>query len=242
MNNRKTGSKKQEAGIGVDQGSIDHRNDGKDNGSRSLIPRQLFEEITDHLCSDQHPSAYINGLLKKDGFDVHPFSMLKKLEVTPQSPVHHPEGCVWNHVALVVDQAAQVRHLSYNPKVFMWAALLHDIGKGETTRTRKGRIVSYDHDTVGMNLAINFLTELTDDDSFIQQVSKLVKYHMHPLYVNKSLPFGDVKGMKAETDMHETALLGYCDRMGRLGCKTEEEKANIKEFLERCGVDVTLSL
>lgn len=169
--------------------------------------------------------------------------MLKKLETTPQSPTHHPEGCVWNHVCLVVDEAAQVRHLSHNPLVFMWATLLHDLGKSETTRTRKGRIVSYDHDTVGMDMAIKFLEELTDDQEFISQVSKLVKYHMHPLYVNKKLPFGDVQGMKAETDMHEIALLGYCDRMGRLGSKAEEEKANIQEFLHNCGIkNVSLSL
>ena len=211
--------------------------------SDSSQNQSFFSELTNHLCSDACPSEYINRRLTTGEFDAYPFSILKKLVDTPQSPVHHPEGCVWNHVLLVVDQAAQVRHLSHNPLVFMWAALLHDIGKSETTRTRKGRIVSYDHDTVGMDLSVKFLLELTDNHEFIEQVSKLVKYHMHPLYVNKGLPFGDVKGMKAETDMHEMALLGYCDRMGRIGSKAEEEKANIEEFIQKCGVkDVTLSI
>ncbi|MPN38076.1 hypothetical protein SDC9_185599 [bioreactor metagenome] len=59
---------------------------------------------------------------------------------------------------------------------------------------------------------------------------------MHPLYVNNNLPFGDVKGMKAETDIYEVALLGYCDRMGRTGSNCEDVKADIKEFLIKCGV------
>lgn len=219
--------------------------DQKDSvqGIAPTTSKQLFLEINQHLCEDHQPSEYITRLMTHNIFSLYPFSLLKKLVDTPQSPVHHPEGCVWNHVRLVVDQAAKVRHLSKNAPVFMWAALLHDIGKAETTRTRKGRIVSYDHDTVGGDLSVKFLSELTDDNKFIQKVSMLVKYHMHPLYVNKDLPFGDVKKMLVETDMHEIALLGYCDRMGRLGSKSEEEKANIKEFLRKCGVgDIGLFL
>lgn len=32
--------------------------------------------------------------------------MLYNLKETEQSKVHHPEGNVWNHVLLVVDEAA----------------------------------------------------------------------------------------------------------------------------------------
>lgn len=206
------------------------------NRSKTMSAKQLFSELNQHLCFDSQPSKNINQLMANGTFDRSPLLLLKKLKNTPQSPIHHPEGCVWNHVCLVVNQAAQVRHLSHNPTVFMWSALLHDIGKSETTSMRKGRIVSYNHDTVGMDICVKILSEMTDNQEFIYQVSKLVKYHMHPLYVNNNLPFGDVKGMKAETDIYEVALLGYCDRMGRTGSNCEDVKANIKGFLIKCGV------
>ncbi len=38
----------------------------------------------------------------------------------------------------------------------MWGALLHDLGKAPTTKIRKGKITSYDHDKVGAELVRNF--------------------------------------------------------------------------------------
>lgn len=201
---------------------------------KKMTPEQLYIELTKHLCEDIKPSEFLNMLSDGGGFNDFPFSMLKALKKVPQSPVHHPEGCVWNHVCLVVDQGAMVRHKSRNPEVFMWAALLHDIGKGKTTRTRRGKITAYDHDTVGAKLSIEFLSQFTTDEAFIKMVSMLVKYHMHPLYVLKSLPFGDIQSMKTDTEIEEIALLGFCDRMGRLGSNLEEEQQNYLKFLMKC--------
>ena len=81
---------------------------------------------------------------------------------------------------------------------------------------------------------LNFYHSLTEDDAFINTVSMLVKYHMHPLYVLKNLPFGNIQDMKIETEIKEIALLGFCDRMGRLGSNLEEEQNNYQEFLKKC--------
>ncbi len=72
--------------------------------------------------------------------------------ITGQSPQHHPEGSVWNHTLLVVDEAAKIKEQSADPRTFMWAALLHDLGKPSTTMRRKSKITSYDHDKVGAQL------------------------------------------------------------------------------------------
>lgn len=194
---------------------------------------ELYLEITKHLLKDGKPSSYLNSLYTEPLFVQHPFDMLYKLKSTQQSPIHHPEGNVWNHVMLVVDQAAKIKDKSNDPIAFMWAALLHDIGKPSTTRKRKGRITSYDHDVIGEKLAIEFLSEFTNDKSFIKKVSKLVRYHMHILYVNKNLPFADISNMKRDTDIYEIALLGLCDRMGRTNSNATIEKENIKKFLKK---------
>lgn len=197
--------------------------------------QELYADITKHLLEDARPSDYLRGLEDEPIFRQPPFDGLYKLQATKQSPIHHPEGSAWNHVLLVVDEAAKVKDKSEDPTVFMWAALLHDIGKPDTTRLRKGKITSYDHDSVGEKLAAEFLAVFTEDQDFIQRVTKLVRYHMHVLYVNNNLPFGNVKNMKRETSVEDIALLGYCDRMGRTGSDEQEERESAARFLEKVG-------
>ncbi len=136
---------------------------------------------------------------------------------------------------LVVDEAAKRRNHSNDARAFMWAALLHDIGKPATTKTRKGKITSYDHDKVGARLARDFLSLFTGDHPFIDRVCSLILFHMHILYVVRDLPYGDAKAMKAQGDIGEIALLGLCDRLGRLGMDRAAEEKNIDLFLKKSG-------
>lgn len=196
--------------------------------------KELYLDISNHLLQDEKPSQYLNHICDDSLFCQHPFKMLYKLKETIQSPAHHPEGCVWNHTMLVVDEAAKVKHKSDDANVFMWAALLHDIGKPDTTKNRGGKITAYDHDKVGAKLAKDFLQELTDDNKFIEAVAELIRWHMQILFVVKDLPFADVKTMKQKVNINEVALLGLCDRLGRLIEEKEEEEKNIRIFIQKC--------
>lgn len=189
----------------------------------------LFNKITEHLLNDKKPSEY----LKKLPMDKAPFDIFKELKETKQSKIHHPEGNVWNHTLLVVDEAAKLREKSKDKKAFMWASLLHDIGKPDTTRIRKNRITAYDHDKVGAKKAVEFLRYLTDDDVFVKKVSSLIRWHMQILFVQKDLPFQSIEQMLKEVDPYELALLGYCDRVGRLNPDREKEKENIELFIKK---------
>jgi tRNA nucleotidyltransferase (CCA-adding enzyme) len=199
---------------------------------------KVFEEFERHLMEDERPSIYFEKIIKnKDIFEEYPFTLLGKLVDTPQSPQHHPEGSVWNHTLLVVDNAAKVKDLSENSRAFMWGALLHDLGKAPTTKIRKGKITSYDHDKVGAELCMDFLRVFTKDSEFINQVTALVRWHMQTLFVIKNLPFGDVKSMASEISIKEIALLSQADRLGRgemNESKIKEEKENIKIFIRKC--------
>jgi len=199
---------------------------------------KVFEEFERHLMEDEKPSVYFEKVVNnKDIFDEYPFTLLSRLVDTPQSPQHHPEGSVWKHTLLVVDNAANVKELSENPRAFMWGALLHDLGKAPTTKIRKGKITSYDHDKVGAELCMDFLRVFTEDTEFIRQVTALVRWHMQTLFVIKNLPFGDVKSMATEISIKEIALLSQADRLGRgemNESKIKEEKENIKIFIRKC--------
>jgi putative nucleotidyltransferase with HDIG domain len=198
-----------------------------------MLNDTIFDEITDHLLDDDKPSDYINQLSRQALFSEYPLKMIHHLKKTEQSKVHHPEGSVWNHTMMVLDEAAAVRVRSKDPKVFMWAALLHDIGKPDTTRMRRGRITSYDHDVVGEKLASEFLRVFTDDEEFIKDVSFLVRYHMHMLYVLKKLPYADVENLIKRVNINELSLLCRCDRMGRTGVDREAEEDEYQEFLSK---------
>ncbi|MBX4259266.1 HDIG domain-containing protein [Clostridium estertheticum] len=199
---------------------------------------KMFEEFQKHLMEDKDPSLYFDGIINnKDIYTLYPYTLLRNLVDTPQSPVHHPEGNVWKHTMLVIDNAAKKKEISENPIAFMWAALLHDLGKAPTTKVKKEKITSYGHDKVGANLSREFLCALTNDESLINQVTALVRWHMQTLFVTKNLPFGNVKEMAADISIKEIALLSECDRLGRgdmNDTKICEEKENIKSFIKKC--------
>jgi tRNA nucleotidyltransferase (CCA-adding enzyme) len=199
---------------------------------------KTFEEFEKHLMEDEKPSIYFEKIINNKGiFHEYPFTLLSALVGTEQSPEHHPEGNVWIHTMLVVDNAAKVKGLSENPRAFMWGALLHDLGKAPTTKIKKGKITSYDHDKIGAELCRKFLETFTDEEKFIKRVVALVRWHMQTLFVIKNLPFGDVKGMSLEISIKEIALLSECDRLGRgkiSEAKIKEEKENIKTFIRKC--------
>jgi len=194
-----------------------------------------FLEFEKHLMEDEKPSEYFNNLIKSGEYPKeYPFDMISNLIKTEQNLEYHPEGNVWNHTMMVVDEAA--KRSSEKPRVFMWAALLHDIGKGPTTKVRKGKITSYDHDEVGERMAREFLEFFTQEEEFIIQVAALVRWHMQLLFVVKDLPWENVERMDEETSIEEVALLGRCDRLGRGNMNRatiEKEEKNVKIFLEK---------
>jgi len=206
---------------------------------------KMFEEFQMHLMEDDRPSTYFNKIINDERIlNEYPYTLLSSLVDTDQSPEHHPEGNVWVHTMLVVDKAAKVKELSENPRVFMWGALLHDLGKVPTTKIRKGKITSYGHDTVGAELCRNFLEVFTNEEEFIKQVIALVRWHMQTLFVLKNLPFGDVKRMSQEVSIKEIALLSQCDRLGRgelSESRIKEEKENIKSFIQKCEEELSRS-
>ncbi len=200
---------------------------------------RLFHEIDRALMREEQPSKELEIISRDKVFREYPFQMLEKLKHTGQSQRHHPEGSVWNHTMLVADEAAKRRKLSKDESVFMWAALLHDIGKPATTRERGGRFTAYGHDELGADLAGECLRKFGCDERVVAKVSALIRWHMQILFVVKEMRFSDMEGMKRETDVEEVALLGLCDRLGRLGVNRAEEERNIVQFLQKCGVSET---
>lgn len=193
----------------------------------------IFEVLNEILMTEDKPSQGINRLSGTPEFQKAPFHMLLRLKKTDQSEKYHPEGNVWNHTMMVVDEAAAVKEQATDPNAFMWAALLHDIGKPDTTVIRKGRITSYNHDKLGARLSKEFMVSLGADTEFVEKVSNLVLYHMHMLYVLQNLPYADTKNLLNRVDIYDIALLCRCDRLGRMGADRDSEIKEAEAFLHK---------
>ncbi|MBC5996622.1 HD domain-containing protein [Romboutsia ilealis] len=202
-----------------------------------MTTKDNYYKINEILLESKNPSKEILALIKEGKLEEDPFNLIKKLSLIDQNKKYHPEGNVLNHVLLVVDEAAKNKELSKDKEAFMWAALLHDMGKLTTTRLRKGRLTSYNHDVEGEKIAYDILDKLGKDEKFKTKVSKLVRYHMQPLFFDKNLPFFDPSNMLKECDYEEVALLSKCDRLGRGGlneAKIKEECDRIENFRNYC--------
>ncbi|WP_238948043.1 HDIG domain-containing metalloprotein [Clostridium sp. YIM B02569] len=197
--------------------------------------KEIFLNIEERLISDDKPSMYLENALKNHNLDNYPFSMISDLRDVDQNPKFHPEGNVFVHTMMVIDQGAVNRERSRDKRVFMWALLLHDIGKKPTTKLRKGRLTSYNHDSVGAEMAREFLTYFNMEENFIDEVRGLVRWHMQSLFVTKDMKFQNIGDMLRDVDINEIFLVSLSDRLGRGNLdhieinKTKEEVRKFKE-------------
>lgn len=192
----------------------------------------IFNKIDYILLNSEIPSVELINLIEQNYFNQEPFDLILKLKNTDQSPIHHKEGNVLNHTLMVINEGAKIKYKSKNPRIFMWSLFLHDIGKLTTTKIRKGKITSYNHDKVGYEIAKNFLKHSNFDAIFIEKVSKLVRWHMQVLFISKNLPFADLDTMKKEVDINEIALVSLCDRIGRKDIDKSQAIDHINKFLK----------
>ncbi len=107
---------------------------------------------------------------------------LVALRGAAQDAQWHPEGDVWTHTLQVVDAAAGLREGDRERDLMLlWAALLHDIAKPETSTVEQGRIRTPLHDKLGAQKAGEVLGRIVGRESLIRGTVKLVAQHMKPL-------------------------------------------------------------
>lgn len=196
-----------------------------------------FYDFNNILVNESTPSVYFKSIANSEIFhNLYPFTMIGRLQETNQSPKYHPEGSVWNHTLMVVDECAKRKDKSKDKSAFMWAGLLHDIGKPSTTKIRKDKITSYNHDIEGSKMTIEFLNQFNLNEGFIRRVTALVRWHMQILFLAKDMPFSDIEKMQEDISVEEIALFALCDRLGRgdmTEIKIKEEENNIALFIKK---------
>lgn len=143
-----------------------------------------------------------------------------------QEPEWHPEGDVWVHTLLVVDEARTRIDDLDRPRqlVVMLGALCHDLGKPSTTAFLDGRIRSIDHEQAGVAPATGVLDRLNvhtiDGYDVRRQVLGIVAHHLKPgMFRQSPTPVSDgaFRRLAQKVDLELLARVAKSDCLGRGG-------------------------
>jgi len=140
-----------------------------------------------------------------------------------QEPEWHPEGDVWVHTLMVIDEAtAQSRDLEKPQRTaVMLGAVCHDLGKPATTAFIDGRIRSLDHEQAGVEPTLRLLDRLNVHSiggyDVRGQVVGLVAHHLKPGMLHKAANVGDgaFRRLAQKVDLELLARLARADCRGR---------------------------
>jgi poly(A) polymerase len=159
---------------------------------KKLAPRVSLisaERVRDELLKLFRPPHAARGLdlLRDSGLMEHVLPELCPTMMCVQSPDYHPEGSVYNHIRLMLEQLPPEA-----PASLPWAAILHDIGKPPTASVDEatGAIHFYGHEKIGAEMACHILAHLRFPKKETDEIVTCVRQHMQ---------FKDVKQMRKAT-------------------------------------------
>jgi len=151
---------------------------------------------------------------------------LLPLTTCPQDAEWHPEGDVWTHTLMVVDEAhKRIAGLDRGPAVaMMLAAICHDIAKPQTTAVIDGRVRSPGHEEAGVGPTTAILDRLNlhtlDGYDVRHAVLGLVAHHLRPSAFHKAVPpvsDGAFRRLAQKVDLELLARFAQADCHGRGG-------------------------
>jgi tRNA nucleotidyltransferase (CCA-adding enzyme) len=157
----------------------------------------------------------------------------------PQEPEWHPEGDVWTHTLLVIDEARGRNGDLDRARLatVMLGAVCHDLGKPETTAVIEGRVRSPGHEAAGVAPALRILDRLNvyslDGFDVRSQVIGLVVEHLRPSAFHKAkdtVTDGAFRRLALRVDLELLVRFARADCHGRAG---EFDCSAMDWFLDR---------
>jgi poly(A) polymerase len=131
------------------------------------------------------------------------------LQGVEQPPEFHPEGDVWTHTLMAMEDLMAGEQFSADLAV-NWGMLLHDIGKPATQEFSGPKISFKGHDEVGASMVKTILGRLKYPNETIDQVEWLVSNHMR-FYRLPEMRLAKVKTIMAHPLFTKLTTLCSCD-------------------------------
>lgn len=195
---------------------------------KELPKERIMEEWKKLLLKSQKPSLGLAAGMSLGVFkEIHP--EFPPLAETPQEQEWHPEGDVWVHTLMSVDEAAKIVHQENletdKAVVVLLSSLCHDLGKVTTTEFKEGRYVSHGHEAAGGEPTKKFLASIGIDNLTREKVVKIVTNHLTPamFYIDevvrgRKVSDGAIRRLAKRiypATIYELTLLAEADHRGR---------------------------
>jgi tRNA nucleotidyltransferase (CCA-adding enzyme) len=214
-------------GFEIDSQTLDLCCDMAKKDEFATLPKErIFLEFQKILLKSPKPSIGFE-ILRQIGVMKY-FPELQNIINIPQSHIHHPEGDVWTHTMMVVDEMVKLRceEDKFDLKM-MFAALCHDFGKATHTQIEDDKIRAIGHEKAGIELAKDFLYRLTNEHDFIKSILPLVEYHLVPsMYFKNHARDKKIRHLSTKVNISELLILARADFFGRT---TQEAMSGIYE-------------
>ena len=138
-----------------------------------------------------------------------------------QPPEFHPEGDVFVHTLLLLDNLPDPC-----PLTLAWGALLHDVGKPATFRVAPDRIRFDGHVEVGVKMAEKICRDLRFSNDETEQILALVDNHMR---------FGHATRMKESTLKRFLRMPAFDEHLAlhRADCLASHRNLATYEFIQQ---------
>lgn len=155
----------------------------------SKIHTVSAERVREELMKLFRPPHAARGLdlLRDSGLLAEILPEIAAMITCEQSPDYHPEGTVYNHVRLMLEQLPPDASTT-----LPWAVMLHDVAKPVTASRDDdtGAIHFYGHEKIGAEMAGAILQRLKFPRKQTEEIAASVLYHMQ---------FKDVEQMRKST-------------------------------------------
>lgn len=187
-----------------------------------VSPERLREELTKMLTEEAAGRAF--ELLDESGLLQQALPEIAAMKGVQQPPQYHPEGDVWIHTRLMLEQLPQ----DASPTL-AWGALLHDVGKPPTfqSATETGDRIRFNHHVdVGMRMAEAICHRLRFSNEDAEQIVALVANHMR---------FSAVEEMKKSTLKRFVSIPKFDEHLTlhRLDCLSSHGNLDSYAFVQR---------
>lgn len=180
-----------------------------------LPKSRVYEEFKKLFLKSQKPSIGLSLLKELEILEYYP--ELEALNNCLQEYEYHPEGDVWVHTLMVVDEMVKLKTGDEKTDMILFlACLCHDLGKPLCTKIINTKITSHKHEKLGIEPTISFLSKITDEKEIFDRVIPLVETHLSPfaLYKDQSSSKA-VKRLAMRVNIEELCIVALADCLGR---------------------------
>lgn len=187
-----------------------------------VSPERLREELTKMLTEGAARQAF--ELLDQTWLLQQVLPEIAAMKGVEQPPQFHPEGDVWIHTRLMLEQLPAAVSAT-----LAWGVLLHDVGKPPTFKaaSETGDRIRFDgHVDVGVRMAEEICRRLRFSNEEAEQILALVDNHMK---------FKDVSQMRSSTLKRFVRLPHFDEHLElhRLDCLSSKRQLESYEFIRK---------